>query len=49
MNLFFVKNGKIIGHTHIDSKYDMDDLLEEKEKKKLIKELKKVIEDYKSA
>ncbi len=47
-NLFFVKNGKIIGHTHIDSKYDMDDLLEEKEKKKLIKELKKVIEDYKS-
>ena len=48
-NLIFVKNGKIIGHTYIDSKYDMDDLLEEKAKKKLIKELKKVIEDYKSA
>ncbi len=48
-NLFFVKSGKVIGHTYIDSKYDMDDLLEEKTKKKLIKELKKVIEDFKSA
>ena len=48
-NLFFVKEGKIIGHTYIDSKYDMDDLLEDKQKKKLIKELKKLIEDYKSA
>lgn len=48
-NLFFVKNGKIIGHTHIDSKYDMDDLLEEKVKKKLIKELKNVITKFKSA
>lgn len=48
-NLIFVKDGKIIGHTYIDSKYDMDDLLEEKTKKKLIKELKKVIEDFKSA
>jgi len=48
-NLFFVKNGKVIGHTYIDSKYDMDDLLEDKTKKKLIKELKNVITKFKSA
>ena len=48
-NLFFVKDGKVIGHTYIDSKYDMDDLLEEKVKKKLIKELKNVITKFKSA
>ena len=48
-NLFFVKDGKVIGHTYIDSKYDMDDLLEEKIKKKLIKELKNIINKFKSA
>ena len=48
-NLFFVKDGKVIGHTYIDSKYDMDDLLEEKVKKRLIKELKNVITKFKSA